>query len=371
MKFVLNLTMKKLLTVFFVLNVFVTLSGQVNKGAKFNKLLHHFGDIKEESGPVSTIFSFKNISGKPIRIVKVETSCGCTKPEYSKDSIMPGDTGFVRAIYDTRGREGEFYKNLFVHFSDESYYQSLAIKGKVIPEANLLSKPAEYTTTYSNLAFTSTVAYFPDIKNTEKKDYVIKIFNYMGYPIRIYEIKNKPDYALVDLGDSVIGVEDSLRVTITVDGRLMTQFGDQTSPISLLTDDPNAETKFLYIRANLKEDFSKMSGKSLKNAPKIQLDSAGPFNFGKRSSGAKFKHTIKVTNTGKKPLNIRKVVTSCSCVAFNMGKQELQPGESADLVLTIDTLNQIKADLIKYLTIVSNDPANPEIKIKLMFTVTN
>jgi hypothetical protein len=151
----------------------------------------------------------------------------------------------------------------------------------------------------------------------------------------------------------------------------MSQFGDQTHSISLVTDDPGHEVKFIHVRANLKEDFSKLSGKGLKNAPKIQMETMGPINLGKHSAGEKFSHTIKVENIGKKDLEIRKIITSCSCVSFSLPKQMLKPGESTNLVLTIDTVNQIKADLIKYVTVLTNDPTRQEIKIKLMLTVTN
>ena len=67
-------------------------SAQFNSGVKFNKLVHDFGNVKEESEKVSTVFSFRNISDKAIYITKVETSCGCTTPEYTKDTIQPGDT---------------------------------------------------------------------------------------------------------------------------------------------------------------------------------------------------------------------------------------------------------------------------------------
>lgn len=368
MKFVIINGMRKLLLALCVPVCFTDLSGQ---GAKFKKVLHEFGNVKEESGTVSAVFSFRNVTTLPIIIVKVETSCGCTTPEYSRDSIMPGDTGFVKAIYETRGREGTFNKNLFVHFNVDAHYQTLNIKGNVIPEANLANKPEEYTTTYANLAFNTTMAYFPSIFKTDKqKEYKIKVFNYMGYPIRFLNVKNKPDYVTIDLGDSVVDVEDTLTITVFVDGSKIPQIGDMTSPVSFVTDDDASKVKFIYVRTNLKEDFSKYSKKELRNSPKITMDTMGPLNFGKRSAGEKFSYTIKVSNTGKKDLNIYKIIPSCTCITFAMGKQLLKPGETANLVITIDTINQTQADLIKYLTILTNDPKHSEIKIKMTLTVT-
>ena len=344
---------------------------QVNMGARFNKLTHDFGKIPEESGTVYTIFSFKNITSEPIHIVNIETSCGCTKPIYSKDTIMPGDSGHIKAVYETWGRDGDFYKNLFVHFNKEAYYQPLSIRGYVVPQANLSKRPAEFTTTYSNLAFTTTIAHFPDLLNSQKQTTKLKVYNYMGYPINILEIKSKPEFVTVDYGDGLIGVEDTLTITITIDGTKMTQFGDQMLPVALVTDDPGSEVKNIFVRANLKEDFSKLSGKELKNAPRIAITPPGTISLGKHSAGEKFSHTLKIENTGKKDLEIRKIIPSCSCISFTIGKQVLKAGESTNLVLTIDTVNQIKADLIKHVTLLTNDPAKQELNLKITLTVTN
>ena len=128
MKFEVITTMKKQLTLLLVLSIYSMAQAQMLNVVKIKKLLHDFGSIKEESERVSTVFSFQNISQSPIYITKVETSCGCTTPEYSKDTIMPGDTGYVRAIYETRGRGGDFHKNLFVYFNQKDLFQSLMIK---------------------------------------------------------------------------------------------------------------------------------------------------------------------------------------------------------------------------------------------------
>lgn len=344
---------------------------QMKGGLKFDKLVHDFGNIKEEMEKASTVFTFTNISNVPLVIVKVETSCGCTTPEYTKDTVYPGKSGFVKAIYETRGRHGGFHKNLYVHFNREEDYQSLMISGYVIPEANLANKPKSYTTTYSNLAFNSTIAEFPGIKNTETQTYKIKAFNFMGYPIRIYEVSEKPDYVTIDIGDSLIDVNDSIVITVTVDGTKVPLLGESRKRIGLLTDDPDGSTKFLYVYTNLKEDFSKLSKKELKNAPSILLEPAGTIQLGTHTAGKKFTHTIKIKNTGKSDLSVRDVVPNCSCITAKASNKKVKPGESVNLVFTIDTVNQTIAEHTKYVTLYSNDPVNPEIRIKLLIKITN
>lgn len=363
--------MRKLLFLPLVFLTTVTALAQMKGGLKFDKLVHDFGNIKEESEKAVTVFNFTNISNQPVVIVKVETSCGCTTPEYTKDTVYPGKTGFVKAIYETRGRHGSFHKNLYVHFNREEDYQSLMISGYVIPEANLANRPRTYTTTYSNLAFNSTIAEFPNIKNTETQTYKIKAFNFMGYPIRIYEVSEKPDYVTLDLGDSLLDVNDSLTITITVDGSKVELLGESRKRIALLTDDEGGSTKFLYVYTNLKEDFSKLSKKELKNAPAVKLEPSGVIHLGSHTAGKKFTYKLKVSNTGKTDLSVRDVVPNCSCITPLNPKQIIKPGQTSEIRLEIDTVNQSIAEHTKYVTVYCNDPLSPEIRLKFIIKITN
>jgi hypothetical protein len=74
---------------------------------------HAFGTVQE--GPTADYeFQFKNTGKEPIVIQRVQASCGCTTPSYSKEPIAPGRTGTVKASYNTLGRPGEFTKTLTV-----------------------------------------------------------------------------------------------------------------------------------------------------------------------------------------------------------------------------------------------------------------
>ena len=370
MKFEVITTMKKQLTLFMVLGICSMAQAQMLNVVKFKKLLHDFGSIKEESERVSTVFSFQNISKTPIYITKVETSCGCTTPEYSKDTIMPGDTGYVRAIYETRGRGGDFHKNLFVYFNQKDLFQSLMISGHVIPEANLAQKPSHFSTTYSNLAFTTTMAEFPNLKNTQKQSFKMKAYNYMGYPIRIYEVQ-APEFLSIDVQDSLIDVNDSLTITVTIDGSMVGSFGEIRRRFGILTDDPTGTTKILHVYANVKEDFSKMTAKDKKMAPVFDIQPTGTIDLGKHSAGEKFDFPVSFSNKGKTTLKIHSIVPNCSCISVQRNSMVIEPGQSATLLLSVDTVNQSIANHTKYITIHSNDPNKSEHKLKVIVNITN
>lgn len=61
------------------------------------------------SNPVDSFdFRFVNTGNSPVVILAARSSCECTSASYSMAPVLPGDTSYVRVIYDGRGRKPEF-----------------------------------------------------------------------------------------------------------------------------------------------------------------------------------------------------------------------------------------------------------------------
>ncbi len=91
-----------------------------------------FGDIKEDGGEVAHSFVFTNTSAKPVVILDVSASCGCTSPYYSRKPIMPGAKGEVKVVFDPMNRPGNFSKGVVVALSTKERI-TLTIRGNVLP----------------------------------------------------------------------------------------------------------------------------------------------------------------------------------------------------------------------------------------------
>src|SRR5687767_1274339 len=87
---------------------------QVAKPLQFKEEVHDFGEIAEKAGPVTHQFEFTNLANRPVKILGVKPSCGCTTPDWTKDPILPGQTGIIQARFDPKGRPGHFTKTLTV-----------------------------------------------------------------------------------------------------------------------------------------------------------------------------------------------------------------------------------------------------------------
>ena len=81
------------------------------------------------------------------------------------------------------------------------------------------------------------------------------------------------------------------------------------------------------------------------------------FNFGTATSGDKVNASFKFTNTGKEPLIISDVKTSCGCTASDYPKEPLAPGDSAEIKAVFDTGGK-SGNQTKNVTVMTNtDPA--------------
>ena len=78
------------------------------------------------------LYTFNNCSKKPLLIQQVNSSCGCVTPNWSKEPVMPGETGTIKATYNSMSRPGRFQKTLTVYFTGTTRAVVLTLKGNVI-----------------------------------------------------------------------------------------------------------------------------------------------------------------------------------------------------------------------------------------------
>lgn len=72
-----------------------------------------FGKMKEGDN-LEVSFRFKNVGDKPLVISNVSASCGCTVPETPKEPFAPGQTGVIKASFNSTGKPGTQTKQVNV-----------------------------------------------------------------------------------------------------------------------------------------------------------------------------------------------------------------------------------------------------------------
>ena len=72
---------------------------------QFKDSVIHAGKI-EEGKLLDVEFEFTNTGTEMLIIKNVSASCGCTIPEKPEEPIAPGQSGKIKATFDSKGRAG-------------------------------------------------------------------------------------------------------------------------------------------------------------------------------------------------------------------------------------------------------------------------
>ena len=74
-----------------------SLSAQSN--ANFSASTVDLGSVLWKK-PVRAVFKVRNTGNEPLMITNVETQCGCTSADWTREPIAPGEEGEVSAMFD-------------------------------------------------------------------------------------------------------------------------------------------------------------------------------------------------------------------------------------------------------------------------------
>jgi hypothetical protein len=96
---------------------------------KFKSETVDFGTAKLNQ-PVTVQFEFTNVGDKPLIIQNAQPSCGCTTPDWTKEPVLPGKSGLIKATYNA-ATLGPTNKTVFVNFQGISQTMELHLTGKV------------------------------------------------------------------------------------------------------------------------------------------------------------------------------------------------------------------------------------------------
>ena len=102
---------------------------------EFENMEHDFG-VVAEGQKVSYTYKFKNTGQAPLIVQTAQPSCGCTVPDWTRDPIPVGGTGFVKAEFDTKGKAGPNTKTITVTANTWPKQTTLKFKASVTATAN-------------------------------------------------------------------------------------------------------------------------------------------------------------------------------------------------------------------------------------------
>lgn len=109
----------------------------------FDKKEHDFG-ILMEGDKVETVFSFKNTGQSDLIIANAVGSCGCTVPEYPKESIAAGESSQIVVSFNSAGKDGKQMKTMTLTTNTLEGKEILTIKSSINSKAGKRSGIISY-----------------------------------------------------------------------------------------------------------------------------------------------------------------------------------------------------------------------------------
>lgn len=331
------------------------LTAQAQDPVLFIEKVHDFGELEESVKPSTYTFSFVNQSNDSLKINTVKASCGCTTPSWTREYIIPGDTGFLTAAYKTYNRPGSFNKSLRVSLSS-GQQQTLYIKGSVNPREK---NPKEtYPVALGNVR--SKFQAFNMGNFTTEKPYsrAFTLFNDSRDTIFLFpENHVLPDYISLSTSADRMLPQQRFRVSVTADPVKMDRLGFAQVSIQLATSDEQVPLKSYLIFTTVEEFFPPLTEEEKLMVPALLFET-NTIDFGDLSGNTEIEKVILLTNTGKSKLNIRQIDTNCDCIVTSLKKENIAPGKEVKLKVKFLSEGRVGRQY-KTITVFSNDPIKP------------
>ncbi|GAB4128875.1 DUF1573 domain-containing protein [Thermopirellula anaerolimosa] len=124
----------------------VVCSGRLSLGqewatAMFDHTQHDFGMVAR-GAKVEHVFTLKNLYVEDVHIANVRTSCGCTQPRFTKDTLKTYETGQIIATVDTRAFMGRKDATITVTF-DKPFPAEVQLHTYVYIRSDVVFEPGE------------------------------------------------------------------------------------------------------------------------------------------------------------------------------------------------------------------------------------
>ncbi len=93
--------------------------------------VYNFGKVTDGENVIYS-YRFRNTGKNPLIVSSATASCGCTVPEKPEQPVKPGETGFLKVVFNSKGRVGQVHKEVTVISNAYPQFPVLQLTGEVV-----------------------------------------------------------------------------------------------------------------------------------------------------------------------------------------------------------------------------------------------
>ncbi|MDE6825013.1 MAG: DUF1573 domain-containing protein [Duncaniella sp.] len=328
---------------------------------------HDFGAFDESLGTVYCDFRLVNTGNEPIAIINARANCGCTRPEYSRAPIAPGDTATVRVGFDPTGRPGRFMKYVNVDLDSKPSRASLTIQGTVIGTSNTLK--SRFPVAVGPMKLRAKIIPYGEVLKGHTSGQFLEGYNASADTLRP-SVTCVPDYMKVLVEPATVPPGDRFVISTILNSDKVDGWGVVTDSMTVAAAPGSPERITVETVAIISEDFSGLSAEERAKAPVIDTDVTALDLERISPTGPEIRRSFTITNKGKSPLIIRRISCPDKAVSVSLKNTEIKPGKSVKAEVTVNPSLLAGSKLLNArINIVANDPDHPSTMIRVVAEV--
>ncbi len=300
-------------------------------------------------------------------VSRVQASCGCTTPTWTKEPIEPGKKGSITVTYNPSGRPGVFTKTITVYSNATDEQTTLIIKGEVIPKSSAAN--TEFPVTMGDLQLKTKIIQMNNIDKGKSQIRVVEIQN-AGKNNLKPTIENLPNYLSATVTPETLKPNEEGKITLSFNSKNCNQWGPVNDEIYVVLNNQRkyADEFQLRVVGNIVEDFSKLTLDQKRKAPILETP-ARTIDFGVINAGAKKTAKFKISNKGVNLLEIRRIINNNKEIFVQQSKMSIPGGKSGIMIIDLNTKTLPEGDYKKSFTVQTNDPDNSFVIIVMNWKV--
>jgi hypothetical protein len=325
--------------------------------AVFDKLVHDFGDVSMEDGPLSCTFTVTNNGAEPIAIFEVVSSCGCTDVTWTKEPLQPGKSGTISATFKNEDGPFPFDKTLTVYISGQRKPVILRLRGVVHEKKKSLSelygaqklgdfglKARDYKA--SVLKQGLTVSETAPVANLGKK------------PLEV-SFTEVSDYLKLSVEPNPIPAGSTAILTFTLEAEPGV-YGKHTYTAVPVLNGRKAQAA-LSVWTTIRENFDKWTEQQRADGA-VPVFENSTANFGIVNAGDPVELTFNCSNRGKSAFRIYAADPEVPALKV-LEVQDCEPGGKGFVRVSLDTSALEKGETVIMLSLITNSPLRPVVNL--------